>query len=259
MAAPASRDGLYTRLPLVAAETPIIGSVHRVPRGTRVVERADRLVELARGQRVIDLGFVDEGRMALRRQDGTWLHDRLGAVAREIVGIDLNTDGVEEARGLGIEAYAADCTDPEALRSLRLAPADLVIAGELIEHIDVPGAFLDAVKVLLADGGRLVLTTPNGLSLTNFLAGLLHRELVNIDHVAWYSRQTLQTLLERHGWRLDEVTYYFFPKPEVAETRARRAGPVATAIFRAYTHAYHPLLRVRPGLADGLLVVASRA
>jgi SAM-dependent methyltransferase len=238
---------------------PVIDSVHRLPRGTRAVERVDRLVELARGLRVIDLGFVDEQRMTVRRADGTWLHDRLAAVAAGIVGVDANSAGVADARALGIDAHAADCTDAAALAGLGLEPAELVVAGELIEHIDRPGDLLEAVKTLVAPSGRLVITTPNGPSLTNLLAGLLHRELVNVDHVAWYSRRTLQTLLERHGWQVEELSYYFFPQLEAADAASRSAGRLQVVLFRLYQAATRPLLRIWPELADGLLVVARRA
>jgi hypothetical protein len=124
-----------------------------------------------------------------------------------------------------------------------------VIAGELLEHLDLPGAFLQAVKALVVPGGVLVLTTPNAHGLTNVLAGLAGRELVNADHVAWLSWRTLTTLLGRHGWRLDELAFYRLP-PAANGTRRQ------TALFNAYQTLAHPLFRARPNLADGIVAVA---
>jgi SAM-dependent methyltransferase len=223
-------------------------SVHRVPRA-RLVDRLATLRATVRGRRVIDLGFVDEGQMRAKRGRGTWLHGVVAAEARELVGVDADAAGVAEARTLGFAAWTADVEDEESLASLALEPAEVVVAGELIEHLDRPGAFLDAVKQLLAPRGALVLTTPNAHALTNVLGALLGRELVNPDHVAWFSWRTLETLLARHGFRVDSVDYYRFPHVE-------SGAPAARALFNAYQLAARPLFAVRPNLADGILVVA---
>jgi SAM-dependent methyltransferase len=223
-------------------------SVHRVP-AARLVDRIDELRRLVRDRSVIDLGFVDEGQMRAKSGRGTWLHEVASRDARTCVGIDADVEGVERARELGFDAHAADVEDPDALASLGLEPAEVVLAGELLEHLDQPGRFLEAVKSISAPGGALVLTTPNAHALTNTLGALAGRELVNPDHVSWLSWRTLQTLLARHGWRLDELAYYRFPRVE--------GGPrVQRLAFNAYQAAAAPLFRLRPNLADGILAVA---
>ena len=224
-------------------------SVHRVP-PARLVDRIEEVRRLVRGRSVIDLGFVDEGQMRAKSGRGTWLHEVAARDARSCVGIDADADGVERARELGFEAHAADVEDSQALASLGLEPADVVLAGELLEHLDLPGAFLEAVKSLSAPGGQLVLTTPNAHALTNTFGALAGRELVNPDHVSWLSWRTLQTLLDRHGWRLDQLAYYRFPHVEGGARLQRLA-------FNAYQTAASPLFRFRPNLADGILAVAS--
>jgi len=207
---------------------------------------------LVRGLRVIDLGFVDEGMMHAKLRHGSWLHEELAAEAAELVGIDADPEGVSEARALGYDAHVADVESAHALSELGLEQADVVVAGELLEHLDCPGAFLDAVKVLVRPRGSLALTTPNAHGLTNVLGALAGRELVNPDHVAWLSWRTLATLLGRHGWRIETLCYYRFPEVE-SGTRALRV------LFTVYQRLARPLFRLRPSLADGLLVVARLA
>ena len=231
-------------------------SIHKLPR-TRVGAREDIVLGLARNKRVIDLGFVDEGRLSVKRERGVWLHDDLQRAARELVGIDFDAGGVALANELGYKAYQADCQDREGIRALGLEPAEVVVAGELIEHLDRPGAFLDAVKLLVAPSGLLVITTPNALSLTNFLAGILGRELVNPDHVSWASVQTSKTLLMRHGWDLHDVVFYRFPSVRDSSDSGR-VSRAQVAIFTAYQALARPVFRFRPWLADGLVLVAQR-
>lgn len=202
-----------------------------------------------RAKSVIDLGFVDEGQAGSKRTRGTWLHEIVVSEARTVVGIDADAAGVARACELGFAAHVADVEDLDSLAELELDPAEIVLAGELLEHLDRPGAFLEAVKQLVAPRGALVLTTPNGHALTNVLGGLVGRELVNPDHVAWFSWRTLTTLLGRHGWYVDAVSYYTFP-PVQSGARAPRF------LFNAYQLVLRPLFALRPNLADGLIVVA---
>jgi SAM-dependent methyltransferase len=228
-------------------------SVHRLPRAP-VGDRVELLRAIARGKRTIDLGFIDQGRMSTKQAEGTWLHAELKQVARELVGIDLDEDGVAHAGELGYEALHADCQDGESLVALNLEPAEVVIAGELIEHLDRPGAFLEAVKTLVAPDGVLVLTTPNSISLTNFLAALVGRELHNPDHVGWQSPQTAETLLGRHRWTVRDRFFYRFPA--VREDVASQVTRPQVGLFTAYQALARPLFRIRPWLADGLILVA---
>jgi len=240
-------------LPAMSATTTDLRppAVHRLPRA-RLVDRVAEVRALVRGKSVVDLGFVDQGQLSSKRDHGLWLHERVAAEARDAVGIDADEAGVARARALGFAALVADVEDEGSLAGLGLEPAEVVLAGELLEHLDRPGAFLEAVKQLVAPGGALVLTTPNGHALTNVLAGIAGRELVNPDHVAWFSWRTLVTLLGRHGWRIDSLDYYAFPR-----VQSGAAGP--RTVFNAYQALLRPAFRLRPNLADGIIAVATRA
>src|ERR1700730_9830915 len=120
-------------------------SVHRVP-PSRLVDRVSEIRRLVRGRSVIDLGFVDEGQMSAKSGRGTWLHEVVRAEARTCVGIDADAPGVERVRALGFASHASDVEYTEALAGLGLEPAEVVLAGELVEHLDRPGDFLEAVK-----------------------------------------------------------------------------------------------------------------
>lgn len=242
-----------------SVETPVSlgSSVHRVP-SARLVDRTRFVTSYVAGRSVVDLGFVDQARMVSKQTLGTWLHASVAGAAGRAVGIDSDPGGVELARKLGYDAYVADCEDRQALAELGLQPADVVVAGEIIEHLDQPGRFLEAVKVLVNDRGSLLITTPNAGSMTNFLSGLMRRELVNPDHVGWYSWHTLQTLLGRHGWALRDVRYYGFPRVS-APASASFGERLQARAFNGYQRVSKPLFRLRPPLADGIIVVAEPA
>src|SRR5438552_1586613 len=144
--------------------SPLNEFAHRLP-DAPLIDRFQHLLGVCRGKRVIDLGFVDEGRMTNKRTQRAWLHELLSRSARELVGIDSDAGGVRLARELGFESYTADCQSGSDLTELALEQAEVVVAGELIEHLDRPGDFLEAVKTLVGPTGVLVLTTPNAARL----------------------------------------------------------------------------------------------
>ena len=69
----------------------------------------------------------------------------------------LDVDAEREPHVLG------DVTDPPD----GLGPFDVVVMGEVLEHVREPQRALDAVRGLLVDGGRLVLTVPFAVGLHN--------------------------------------------------------------------------------------------
>ena len=227
--------------------------VHRLPPAA-LVDRFDYLCDLARGRRVVHVGFVDLGCQMLNEQSGAWLHEHLSRSARELVGIDLDTEGVELARTRGYEAYAVDCRDVDAVRALGITPADVVVAGEVIEHLDDPGGFLDGVHALVAPGGLLVVTTPNASGLVNAAALLGNLEVNHPDHVALYTCTTLDTMLTRHRWQpIEHAVYVQQVKSNGTDTRSR----VLASGARAVLGLERLLARLgRPYAADGLIVTA---
>jgi len=227
--------------------------VHRLPPAT-LVDRFAYLCDLARGRRVVHVGFVDAGCQLLNQQSGAWLHEHLADVAGELVGIDLDQAGVDDARRRGYEAYAVDCRDVDAVRALDLEPVDLVVAGEVIEHLDDPGAFLDGLHALVAPDGLLVVTTPNASGLVNAAALLGNYEVNHPDHVVLYSCTTLDTMLRRHGWApVEHAVFLQEVKSRGTDARSR----LLTTGARAVLGLERLLARLgRPYAADGLIVTA---
>jgi SAM-dependent methyltransferase len=206
------------------------------------------LVEFARGRRVIHVGFVDEHRLETKLGQGTWLHARLAESASSLVGLDVEREGVRWASEHGFEAYAVDAQSPEAVRALGLETAEVVIAGEVIEHLDAPGPFLRAMRELVGPDGLLVVTTPNAYRLLNFLAPAGGVELVHPDHTAWHSPHTLAALLARSGWELEDAAYYQNPAPAL--------GGLGGAVARAGRAVFVRFGRLAPYWSDGLVVWA---
>ncbi|MEL7209073.1 MAG: class I SAM-dependent methyltransferase [Actinomycetota bacterium] len=231
-----------------------LAMVHTLP-DARYVHRIEYLAERAVGKRVIHVGFVDAGFQEMQEATGTWLHAHLDEGAAELVGIDIDEAGVEAAVAAGYAGHVADCRDPEAVAALDLEPADVVIAGEIIEHLDDPGSFLSLLHELVRPGGELVLTTPNASGLVNGFAAMAGAEVNHPDHVVLFSWRTLTNLASRHGWAHVE-TATFVPAFKGAPAKGlkmrimRLGGQAVLALERLLARLGMPFT------ADGMIVVS---
>jgi len=163
-------------------------------------------------------------------------------------------------------AYARDRLGLD-VRTAELFTADLpgdgfdaVVMSDVIEHLPDPGAALDQVRDLLAPGGVLALALPDAGSRAARALGRRWWSVIP-THVQYFTRASLRTLLERHGFDAVEigtqpktfsVAYYlgrlggYSPAAERALVgAARRAGVAA----RPWT----------PDFRDRMLVIATVA
>lgn len=180
--------------------------------------RVDMIEALCRGQRVLDMGCVA---MTLEPSDQrvsafpSSLHMRLKRVASSLVGLDYSADEIAAlaARHPDLALIAGDAECPP--RELAdLGPFDVIVFGNLIEHLTNPGKALDAMRSLLATGGRVIVTCPNALGGPNFGRFALGRFVEGPDHVLSFNRWTLQHLLERHGFAPTSVATSYDHTPE---------------------------------------------
>lgn len=227
--------------------------IHQLPRA-ELVDRFAYLRDVCAGRRVIHVGFVDLGCQELNVRSGVWLHEHLASTARELLGIDLDAAGVADARARGYEAYAIDACDTEAVAEAGIEPAEVVVAGEVIEHLDDPGSFFRGVHQLVAPGGVLVVTTPNASGLFNSLSALGNIEVNHPDHVVLFTCHTLDAMLRRHDWEPFEHRVYV---QEVKSPGATRRDRVLATGAKGVLGLERLLARFgRPFVADGMIVVA---
>jgi SAM-dependent methyltransferase len=170
---------------------------HHRHRGRHFVYGGDERADLFRhyvggpGRRVLDVGC------------------RYGALTRaylvgnEVVGVDVDRWALDEARELGIETRWVDAEGPLPFED---ASFDVVVAGELLEHIRDPAVHIREAHRVLRPGGTLVGSVPNAYRLKNrlrFLAGRSPEN--NPTHLHMFSPQELLDLLSE----FDEPRLHF--------------------------------------------------
>lgn len=146
----------------------------------------------------------------------------IGAAHPHVVGIDRIMPDAE-SRETGARFLRAD------LNGIPLEPAsfDLIVSFQVIEHLEDPSVYLEAIRSLLRPGGMALITTPN----------LLQSDKVNPFHVHEYEAEELrQTLLPYFG----EV-----------EMRGVGATPAVAAYYKERLRRIAMIMKVDPlGLRD---------
>ena len=203
-----------------------------------VARPVDRIAFIARacaGCRVLDLGAMDETAWRAKRGRGTWLHEEIGRTALEVEGVDNSALIPPEGLRTGPNSIIrrGDVTNPEQVIAALEETPDVVVAGELIEHLDNPLSFLRRLAEIRRLSGRtLILSTPNATALHNVVIGLAGRESTHHDHLCILSYKTLATLCTRAGFREWQIIPYFARFTEMQQRHALPARLLIRGVER---------------------------
>jgi len=168
-----------------------------------VVDKGQLLVDLCRGRSVLDIGCVDHTMDRVEASGGEWIHGRIHEVASELVGVDILVD---EVAALVARGFDVRCEDAEVLDLGRTF--DVVVGGDIIEHMSNPGLFLDSVARHLGPGSIFVLTTPNPFNIDQFVTAITRNFIgVNDEHTVWLDPRVLAELVSRSPLELVDMVW----------------------------------------------------
>ncbi len=153
------------------------------------------------GKKVLDLGCVRHNIEETEKDD--WLHGVIVKEADNVTGVDYLEKEVEELNKKGFNIVCANVETMDLNEQY-----ELIVAGDLIEHLNNFGLFLERVRCHLQSDGTFILTTPNPINIMRFFGVLFKGEVgVNFEHTCWFTMKVLQQLVERYGMYIDEVSY----------------------------------------------------
>ena len=133
------------------------------------------------GRRVLDLGCRDGALTATF------------SAGNEVVGVDADREALAEAAKLGIETHWADLDEPLELEGNSF---DVVVAGELLEHLRDPQRLVGEIRHVLRPGGTFVASVPNAYRLKGRLLFLLGRPPENDPtHLQMFRPDDVRALL----------------------------------------------------------------
>ena len=187
---------------------------------------AKLLEAVGTGNRVLDVG-CSSGYLARPLQER----------GNTIVGLELDPVAAQAAEEFCELVLVGDVETME----LPLEPRsfDVVLGGDVIEHLRDPAATLARLRPLLRSGGRVVLSTPNvanwaiRLSLLSGRWRYTDRGILDRSHTHLFTKATLAETLERAGYRVERIDFSV-PVPgdsDLLDAVGRAVGRLRPSLF----------------------------
>ncbi len=160
----------------------------------------------------------------------------------EYIGIDINRRALEKARSKKIDVVLASCD----LLPFRSEVFDACSMIEVIEHLYFPSKAIKEAHRILKPDGKLILATPNFVNFIDRISVLVGKHEISgteHQHIRFFTWQTLNNFLEKHGFELEKRKTWFLPFPTRRIVRKNRLWRK----LMGYT------VRLFPNLDEGLL------
>jgi len=168
-------------------------------------KRADIIKEtIGSGKRVLDLGC----------RDGSLTKYYVGN--NEVVGVDIDDVALSICKkNLGIQTFHMDLNEPLLFDD---SSFDVVVAGEIIEHLIFPELFIKEIYRVLKSKGTFCGSTPNITHMKNRIQFLFGRTpcfdyaghlrfFDDAAHLRYFSYNTLKLFLERYFHKVNITPY----------------------------------------------------
>lgn len=156
-------------------------------------------------------------------------YSKIEESAKSVQGLDIDSKNIRLMRRQGYNVVL-DNAESFSLKE----NFDVIIAGELIEHLSNPGFFLDRASNHLKDEGCLVITTPNARCL-NYVFDYGH----DPKHIQLYTPRILEKLLRKH--RFDVISLQYF-------NWSSNVGKLISKIYNSLVAFLFPELAVQFGV-----------
>ena len=159
-----------------------------------------------KNKRVLDVGCVDHD---IKFKDSPlWVHSFLKKHAADVLGIDILEKEIKQLKKEGYNVKVGNAEKFDLKQKF-----DVILAGELIEHLTNQGLFLQRCKKHLKKNGLLILSTPHAFNLREGIQNIIKFQdipKVNPEHTCYYTPKTITELLSRENFKVEKIKYFDF-------------------------------------------------
>jgi len=142
---------------------------------------------IGKGKKILDLGCRD-GYLTRYYVEGN-----------SVIGVDIDKRALRKcSETLGIEVMWLDINEGLPFSSNSF---DVVVVGEVLEHVFSPDNLLKEIRRVLTSNGMLIGSTPNAFHFKNrirFLIGMPPDTFVDETHIHHFSLRDIKSLLGRY-------------------------------------------------------------
>jgi len=130
-----------------------------------------------------------------------------------LIGVEPNEVMAARAHQVASEILSGRIEDHLPLKTIDRNSLDLIIAGDVLEHLYNPWIVVRDLRPYIAGGGKFVASIPNvrNISILEQLAvGEWRYEsagLLDITHIRFFTRRTAEQMFVECGYRIEEISY----------------------------------------------------
>ena len=158
-------------------------------------------VEHCMDKDVLDLGCVQHNPENYKSK--YWLHKALAQVSKSLEGLDLFEEGVDYLRRRGYQIRVGNAENFNLGKQY-----DVIVAGDIIEHLENLSGFLMSCRTHMRAHGKLLISTPNPWYWKNIVKAIIFGNVRNNpEHTLWICPITLGQLVARHNMHIEKYSF----------------------------------------------------
>ena len=141
----------------------------------------------------------------------------LVAAGNTVTGIEIDAEAAAQARTVTDTVHVLDL-DFTPVSTVEPGPFDVVLLGDVLEHVRDPAAVLADLATVLGPDGRMVISIPNAAHIDvrlMLLEGRIEYQdhgLLDRTHLRWFTKASLRDLLTECGLVATELRRVVFPR-----------------------------------------------
>jgi len=196
-------------------------------------KKAEAIIESIPKGTILEIGSSD-GEFLYSLKEKGW----------DVSGLEISEHAAQKARDKGVDTTVHDANHPLPLTDNSM---DVIVAGEVIEHLFEDKEFLNECHRVLKQGGTLILTTPNLTSLKNrifMLFGFNPWYAIEDHHYHVYTYPLIQDLFKRSNFNQSKFQGNFI-------IYSKNREPIFGSLFEKLADHF-------PGLAEHFIVIARK-
>ncbi len=184
-----------------------VNAIHNYLKKIRTIKREEYsnwLLNKVEDKNILDIGAIEHNLEYARSQN--WKHKKLIEHAKKVVGVDILKEYVDILNKEGFDMRVCDATSEEYLGE----KFDLVIMGDVIEHVSNPIKLVEFAIRHLNDSGEVIIKTPNPYYISSIKKKIKGKAFVNLEHTSWITPTMMLEIARRANCKLKN--YIIDPK-----------------------------------------------
>jgi len=169
-----------------------------------LTDRYEYILSNCKWKSVLDLWCVDHDFLVYSEdKDHPWLHKNIKWVANELLWVDFLEKDVELMNKNWYNAIQANVEEMNLWKKF-----DIIIAWEIIEHLQNPWLFLQSCKKHMKEDSYLIITTPNPFYyLHQYQVLRFWNPIIHEEHTMYFDPQTLSYLCKINWFEIVDIQF----------------------------------------------------